>query len=247
MTHITQTPPLRDPASRASRIAIWSRLNNPLVTGAISLVAAVVIVVARWVTFAHRHLSAFILIGQHWITDPAALPHGLVIQPNLGYDGQFFYRLALDPADLHNTAFGITVDTPYRFIRDGYPFLAWLLSAGQHSLVPVTLVAVNVLAIASIGVIGGIFASGSGRHAAWGLLLSGYYGLVTTLSRDTSEAVASAFLLAGLLMLRPALKRRPPDQPAPTDLPASPRVVCLGPYHEFLRIGGSNAHLCVVL
>ena len=91
---------------------------------------------------------------------------------------------------------------------------------GSTVLVPVTLVAVNVLAIASIGVIGGIFASGSGRHAAWGLLLSGYYGLVTTLSRDTSEAVASAFLLAGLLMLRPALKRRPPDQPAPTDLPA---------------------------
>jgi hypothetical protein len=144
------------------------------------------------------------LIGRHWITDPAALPHGLVIQPNLGYDGQFYYRLALDPANLHNTAYGITVDTPYRFIRDGYPFLAWLLSGGQHSLVTVTLVVVNMLAIAAIGVIGGIFAKDSGRHAAWGLLLAGYYGLVTTLSRDTSEAVASAFLLAGLLMLRPA-------------------------------------------
>ncbi|MGD0554570.1 MAG: hypothetical protein ABSA93_06270 [Streptosporangiaceae bacterium] len=211
MTHITQTPPLRDPASRARRIAIQSRLNNPLITGLIALIAATAIVIARWLTWAHRQLTAFILIGQHWITDPSALPHDLVIQPNLGYDGQFFYRLALDPADLHNTAFGITVDTPYRFIRDGYPFLAWLLSAGQHGLVPVTLVVVNVLAIAAIGVIGGIFASDSGRHAAWGLLLAGYYGLVTTLSRDTSEAVASAFLLAGVLMLRPALKRARSD------------------------------------
>jgi len=171
------------------------------------------IVIGRWHTFARERLSAFILVGRSFVTQPAQLPHDLVLQPNLGYDGQFYYRLALDPANLHNTAFGITVDTPYRFIRDGYPFLAWLLTGGDHSLAPVTLVAVNVLAIGALGVIGGIFAKDSGRHVLWGLLLAGYYGLVTTLSRDTAEAVASAFLLAGLFALRPTSdkghRRRP--------------------------------------
>jgi hypothetical protein len=102
----------------------------------------------RWHTFAQQNFSAFALIGRHF-ADPASLPTNLVLQPNLGYDGQFYYRLALNPFDLHATAYGITVDTPYRFIRDGYPFLAWFLAAGQHDLVPVTLIAVNVLAIAA--------------------------------------------------------------------------------------------------
>jgi len=151
------------------------------------------------------------LLGQHWITDPSALPPGLVLRPDSGYDGQFFYRLALNPADLATTAYGISVDTPYRFIRDGYPFLAWLLSFGQHDLVPLSLVVVNVLAIAAMGLTGGMLAQGSGRHALWGLLLAGYFGLVTTLTRDTAEAVGAAFLLAGLVALRstPARPRRP--------------------------------------
>jgi hypothetical protein len=169
----------------------------------VALIAATAIAIGRYFTFAHRQLSAFMLLGQHWITNPAALPPNLVIQPNSGYDGQFFYRLALNPADLAPTAYGITVDTPYRFIRDGYPFLAWLLSVGQHALVPLSLVVVNVLAIAAMGLTGGMLARDSGRHALWGLLLAGYFGLVTTLTRDTAEAVGAAFLLAGLLALRP--------------------------------------------
>jgi hypothetical protein len=211
LTHVTQPPPLRDPAAAAARIAISTRFNNPLVTGLVALVAAAAIAVARWRTFAQGHLSAFMLLGQHWITDRASLPPNLATQPDLGYDGQFYYRLALNPADLANTAYGITVDTPYRFIRDGYPLLAWLLSAGQHALVPLTLIVVNVAAIAAIGVAGGVLARDSGRHAFWGLLLAGYFGLVTTLSRDTAEAVGAAFLLWGLLALRatPSRQRRP--------------------------------------
>lgn len=196
-----------------ARVAVLSRLNRPAANGLIAFVCAGAIVFGRWRTFARENISAFILIGRHFVTQPTQLPPGLKLQPDIGYDGQFYYRLALDPANLHNTAFGITVDTPYRFIRDGYPFLAWLLSAGQHHLVPETLVVVNVIAIAAIAVVGGIFARDSGRHALWGLLLAGFYGLVTTLSRDTAEAVASAFLLAGLLMLRARRSARPEAEP----------------------------------
>lgn len=192
-------------------VAASARLNSPWLTGLVALVAAIAVAVGRYFTFAHRQLSAFMLLGQHWITDPSALPPGLVIRPDLGYDGQFFYRLALNPADLATTAYGISVDTPYRFIRDGYPFLAWLLSFGQHGLVPLSLVVVNVLAIAAMGLTGGMLARDSGRHALWGLLLAGYFGLVTTLTRDTAEAVGAAFLLAGLVALRstPSRPRRP--------------------------------------
>ena len=122
--------------------------------------------------------------------------------PTYGYDGQFFYRLALAPLNFSRTAYGITMDRPYRYMRIGYPVLTWLVALGQHFLVPVMLVAVNVAAIAAIGYLGGIFAQQGGRHAAWGLLLPGYFGLITSLSRDTAEPLAAACLLAGLLAIR---------------------------------------------
>jgi hypothetical protein len=208
LTQVTQAPLVSGVAPQKAPVAVSSRLDDPRLAGFIALVAATAVAVGRYFTFAHRQLSAFMLLGQHWITDPSALPPGLVSQPGSGYDGQFFYRLALNPADLATTAYGISVDTPYRFIRDGYPFLAWLLSFGQQELVPLSLVVVNVLAIAAMGLTGGMLARDSGRHALWGLLLAGYFGLVTTLTRDTAEAVGAAFLLAGLVALR-SRPRRP--------------------------------------
>jgi hypothetical protein len=119
-----------------------------------------------------------------------------------GYDGQFFYRLALNPLNFHHTAYGITIDRPYRFMRVGYPALTWLVSAGQHWLVPVMLVVVNIAAIGALGWLGARFALDGGRHALVGLLVPGYFGLITSLSRDTAEPLAAACLLAGLLAVR---------------------------------------------
>ena len=186
----------------APPVAILARLDHPRIAALVAFVGTTAIVIGRYFTFAHHQLSVFILLGRSSVTNMSALPPNLAVSSKWGYDGQFYYRLALNPADLANTAYGITVDTPYRFLRDGYPFLAWLLSFGQHSLVPLTLIVVNVAAITSMGLTGGILARDSGRNALWGLLLPGYFGLVTTLSRDTAEAVGAAFLVAGLVALR---------------------------------------------
>ena len=126
--------------------------------------------------------------------------------PTYGYDGQFFYRLALNPLNFHSTAYGITMDRPYRYMRIGYPALTWLVSLGQHFLVPIMLVAVNIAAIGALGYLGAMFAIDGGRHALAGLLLPGYFGLITSLSRDTAEPLGAACLLAGLLAIR---ARRP--------------------------------------
>ncbi len=64
------------------------------------------------------------------------------------------------------------------------------------------LVAINIVAVGAIGYLGGIFARDGGRHALAGLLLPGYFGLITSLARDTAEPVAAACLLGGLLALR---------------------------------------------
>ena len=161
---------------------------------------------ARWQIWAKGHLSLFIMAG-HVYTHRAQLPRGLLLVPSAGYDGQFYYRLALDPANWHATAFGITMDQSYRYTRLGYPLLAWIFSLGQHQLVPVVLVALNLLAVAAMALLGGVFARQSGRHALWGLAFAAYFGLVISVGRDTAEPLAEACMLGGLLAYRRATPR----------------------------------------
>ena len=185
--------------------SLVTRTDRPIVSGLIALLAAVAFVLARWQTWAKGDITRFILVGRHFAT-PSQLPPGIAVAPTYGYDGQFFYRLALNPVNFSHIAYGIRVDQPYRYMRIGYPWLTWLVSFGQHALVPVMLVVINIVAIGAIGYLGGMFARQGGRHALAGLVLPAYFGLLTSLSRDTAEPLAAACLLGGLLAIR---ARRP--------------------------------------
>jgi hypothetical protein len=176
-------------------------LNRPLVPGIIAFLGWLGFALARWQIWAKGHLSLFIMAG-HTYTHRAQLPRGLLLVPSAGYDGQFYYRLALDPFNWHATAFGITMDQSYRYTRVGYPFLAWILSLGQHQLVPVVLVVLNLFGVAAMAMLGGAFARQSGRHALWGLAFALYFGLVISVGRDTAEPLAEACMLGGLLAYR---------------------------------------------
>jgi hypothetical protein len=187
----------------ARSLAAWA--DRPAIAGLIALLAALGFALARWQTWAQGNIGAFILVGRHFSV-AGQLPRGIPVQPTYGYDGQFFYRLAVNPLNFHHTAYGITMDRSYRYMRVGYPVLTWLFSLGQHAAVPAMLVAVNIAAIGVMGYLGAVFARDGGRHALAGLLLPGYFGLVTSLSRDTAEPLAAACLLAGLLAVR---ARRP--------------------------------------
>jgi hypothetical protein len=176
------------------------------VPGVIAFLGWLGFVLARLEIWAKGNLSKFTLLGSGHTgyTHAQQLPPGVAIaDPGAaGYDGQFYYRLALDPFDWAKTAFGITMDQSYRYTRIGYPFLAWLVSLGQHGFVPVALVAINLVCVAAMAVLGGMFARESGRHALWGLAFAAYFGLVISLGRDTAEPLAEACMLGGLLAYR---------------------------------------------
>jgi hypothetical protein len=190
-----------DKSLRPSPPASWSTLNRPLVPGIIAFLGWLGFALARWQIWAKGHLSLFIMAG-HVYTHRPQLPRGLLLVPSAGYDGQFYYRLALDPFNWHATAFGITMDQSYRYTRIGYPFLAWIFSLGQHQLVPVVLVVLNLFGVAAMAMLGGAFARQSGRHALWGLAFALYFGLVISVGRDTAEPLAEACMLGGLLAYR---------------------------------------------
>ncbi len=173
------------------------RYDSPVVPLLIAVPLATLFVVLRWMDAAHKQLGNFVIAGSHF-AKIRLVPKNLPVRAESGYDGEFYYRLALDPFDLGRRAFGITFDSFSRTERIGYPFLAWLVAGGQHAAVPLALVVVNVAACGVVALAGGLLAKSAGRHALWGLVFAGYWGYLWTLGRDLTELTAAAFVLLGL-------------------------------------------------
>ncbi len=157
--------------------------------------------ICRLEVFAHGDITRFIDVGSVF-TKVSEIPRHVTVVPGSGYDGQFYYRLALDPANLHRSAFGITMDNAYRVQRITYSVLAWLAAAGQRAAVPYSLVAVNVVALSALAWLGALLARDCGRRPAWGLLLPAYFGFLFSLGRDLTEICEACFVVAGLLLVR---------------------------------------------
>ena len=188
-------------AHAARRWVAADLVATPWAPAALAVLVGAAIVVSRLFLVDHGDVSRFIGLGVVF-THRAGLPPGLFVDHGAGWDGQYYYRLALDPLDLHHTAFGITLDTPYRLQRIGYPLLAWLAAAGRGWLVPWALIGVNLVALGVLAGLGAVLARDAGRRPMWGLLLAGYWGFPLSMSWDLSGVVLTAMLVAALLALR---------------------------------------------
>src|ERR1700758_5508700 len=71
--------------------------------------------------------SVFIHAGDRFV-DPAHLESPIIVKLHAdGYDGQFYYRMALAPLRMQQAALGIRFDSPrWRVQRIVYPLLAWV-------------------------------------------------------------------------------------------------------------------------
>jgi hypothetical protein len=201
---LTSTTDATAPGRFAGGSSMLARLNYPIATGLIGFTGWLIYVVARWQIWAHGHISLFIMSGSNnKYSHPARMFPKISHVPSTGYDGQFYYRLSFNPFNWQHTAFGITADHNYRFTRIGYPIVAWILSLGGHGrLLPTVLVVVNLICVGLMAWLGAKFARESGRHALWGLLFVGYFGLVISVGRDTAEPLADVCMLGGLLAYR---------------------------------------------
>src|SRR5690606_27140200 len=126
----------------------------------------------------------------------------LHVFPSAGYDGQFYWRLAVDPTewgrDRHH---GVAFDSAYRAPRIGYPTVAHLAAGGRADLVVWSLVAVNVAAVGVVAHAAARLAGGAGRDPLGGLAVAAAPGLVLALGRDLTECVTVAGLVGGIAAL----------------------------------------------
>lgn len=162
--------------------------------------AAIVTFVAARLVRVHGP-GGFVVAGTQWV-HPGA-PGELRLTYHGGYDGQFVYRLALEPFTRHVTAYGITLDLPaYRQQRIVTPLLAhamaWLPGIGTA----LALILVNALALAVAVLAGTRIAADAGRHPGWGLVLAAPACMPISLGRDLTEPVAWAAILVALVLVR---------------------------------------------
>jgi len=155
----------------------------------------------------HRHrfdFSVFVCAGDAHC-DPSAVPCNLTVYPSSeGYDGQFYYRLALDPFSSRDPHHGIELDAPsYRAQRILYPLAVWLLSfGGRTGLVPAWMVLVNYFGVCAIAWLAALYFRSIGRAALWALGVALYGGLVLALYRDLTEIMAVMLMLAAIVLLQ---------------------------------------------
>jgi hypothetical protein len=144
-------------------------------------------------------LSWFVHAGDRFV-DVARLVVPIRVATHAdGYDGQFYYRMALAPLRFHELAGGIRFDNPaWRMQRIVYPVLAWALSFGRAGGVAASLFAVNLLGIGAVGLFAARLAARLSLPAWTALAVLGWPGFIIALTHDTTEIVTTALLLAAL-------------------------------------------------
>jgi hypothetical protein len=142
--------------------------------------------------------ETFVVAGDQYV-EASQAPAELVVGMGSGYDGQFVYRMVLDPFPKTQTGHGITFDSsPYRAQRVVTPALARLVDHGTPAGPALSLLVVNVLALLVGAYFAGRLVRRLGSHAAYGALLVVSLATVIPLARDLTEPVAWAATLAGL-------------------------------------------------
>jgi hypothetical protein len=178
---------------RTPRGSVWSAV-------ALTAVLLAGFVGVRLVT--HGGPGAFPAAGDRFVD--ATAPDDLVVNAHsTGYDGQFVYRLGLDPLTRVVTDSGITLDTPaYRAQRVVLPALAWFVDRLPGVPLSLALILVNLVALLVAAGAAALLARDLGRSPWWGCAVGLAPPLVISLARDLTECTALALLLVGLVLWR---------------------------------------------
>jgi fluoride ion exporter CrcB/FEX len=173
-------------------------VRRPWVFGLVVMLAYLALVAPMLVRH-HFDTSVFVLAGDRFV-DAGLTPSPIIVARHSdGYDGQFYYRLALAPLLTETRAFGVTLDHPaWRAQRILLPLVAHGLALGQARFVPAALFAINLAGLFAIGFLAMRMAAARAWPMVVPVAIVAWPGLLAALTRDTTEILAGALLLAGM-------------------------------------------------
>ena len=171
------------PAAEATRD--WSRAQSPALVALV--VAALYLALLGW-------------LWGHFGGDPLAFAHlgTYFTQHDLngtrGYDGQFYYYAAADPAN----AAGLLDNASFRLQRIFYPVVIFLVALGQPAIMPYTMLGINWLSVmAGTWIVAGLL-RGWGRSPWFALSYALASGVPVALTFDTAEPLTFALVALGV-------------------------------------------------
>ena len=168
-------------------------LSNILI-GAIAVIS--VIIYFYYFKFS-GNITGFFRIGSVLPLSPFLIPdQTLIFQDELGYDGQQFLSIALDPflQDLDTLA---SLDHPaYRYRRILYPLLSYFLGFGNAQIIPYVMVAINAIAILLIIWVTGLYFKSYSANVNQALFVLAIPGVWIVLSLSTSDLLAGLFFVS---------------------------------------------------
>ena len=153
-----------------------------------------------------RRITGFFCIGDILPMSPYIdKSSAYVFKGKVGYDGQFFLAIALDPA-LQNKRTINALDNPkFRYRRIGYPVVGYIIGFGNLQLIPYAMVGMNILCIvAMVLLISVLFQTESAgpRHRWLPVLILAIPGVWVTLCTSTADLLGITLFTATLVGLR---------------------------------------------
>lgn len=163
----------------------------------ISVLIVISIILYLYIFKFSGNITGFFRIGSVLPLSPFLNPdQTFVFKDELGYDGQQFLSLALDPflTDLDTLE---SLDQPvYRYRRIFYPLLSYLLGFGNPVLIPYVMVAINAIAIILIVWLASLYFKTQGFKLNQALFTLCIPGVWIVLSLSTSDLLTGLFFVA---------------------------------------------------
>ncbi len=169
------------------------RPPNPAIRGPALLSVAFFALLILALSQAHQgNLSALMMLPQKGACYEAlSAPRGVVVFPEAGYDGHFFYYIARD------LKMKVGCAGAYRCQRIFYPVLIWLFALGRAELMPLAMSLINLLAVGGATWLMARWLTEEGFNPWFGLFYSLSLGHVLIIQYALSGAVAAALSLGG--------------------------------------------------
>jgi hypothetical protein len=189
------------PRARPRERALWTA--SPWTVAGVVAVAYLAFVIP----FAVGGVNDFAQIGHRFLTQSTTstvITPSLDYQSEIGFDGQFYLFLALDPRHAQDY-----MDMPaYRYSRIGYPILARGMSGGNSVAIPYMMILINVAAV-----VGGTLAAAiwlrRRRTSPWFALLYGFFpAMIFSVLRDLGEPLAFGLAAWAMVVFDPRSWRR---------------------------------------
>lgn len=175
---------------------MFKKLDQKILCSTLLVLLFVLLEVSKF--FNPQSIYSAVIIGQNFINrgnySSLISAQSKYATTKDGYDGQFFYYIALDPTK----AYYYIDDPAYRYQRIVYPALARLLSLGNLEAIPYLLLTINILAITTAVVILGMWLKKKEISPYFSLIYGFYPGLHFSLQRDLSEPLAYLLTILGI-------------------------------------------------